>query len=70
MPRALLAPLMVLIVLLSLVVALLVSTSAGLSALTAVVADDDPYVCIRSHLILGEDNPICIHVDPGWDQLA
>jgi hypothetical protein len=26
--------------------------------------DDDPYVCIRSHILLGEDNPICIHVDP------
>lgn len=30
----------------------------------AQTGDDDPYLCVRSHVLLGEDNPICIHLIP------
>ena len=44
------------------------ASAAPLSGLVDVTpsqsADDDPYLCIRSHVLLGEDSPICIHLIP------
>ncbi|CAN5502340.1 hypothetical protein BH23ACT9_BH23ACT9_28840 [soil metagenome] len=44
--------------------AVLAPVAGALSATDTVDADRADYICIRSHVLLGKDNPICIKYTP------